>query len=212
MGRNRNGQGRYSDRIPAEEILQAFTDREDRARPLTAGDIVDELGIARRTAHNKLNILVEREELETRKVGARGRVWWVPIDVDDSSRERREEPVDRTPSRSDPEPTAETPRDSTPDNRDAPEKIADVVEKVAEGWDDPPDRLEDRKAAARAVLEYAEKHGTVSKQEAKKELYPKYPVKNQNPRTWYRKNVRPVLNEAAEYDKSARGYRIGIEE
>jgi hypothetical protein len=42
-------------------------------------DVVDELGIARRTAHNKLNALVERGELKTRKIGARGRVWWVPI-------------------------------------------------------------------------------------------------------------------------------------
>jgi len=28
--------------------------REDPGRPVTAGDVVDELGIARRTAHNKL--------------------------------------------------------------------------------------------------------------------------------------------------------------
>jgi len=46
------------------------------------GDVVDELGIARRTAHNKLGALVERGVLETRKIGARGRVWWRPIPAD----------------------------------------------------------------------------------------------------------------------------------
>jgi hypothetical protein len=51
---------------------------EDAAHPVTATDVVDELGIARRTAHNKLNALVERGTLDTRKIGARGRVCWTP--------------------------------------------------------------------------------------------------------------------------------------
>jgi hypothetical protein len=78
MGRDRNDRGRYADGIDPETVMDVFDDREDTARPVTATDVVDELGIARRTAHNKLNALVERGTLDTRKVGARGRVWWIP--------------------------------------------------------------------------------------------------------------------------------------
>ena len=78
MGRDRNDRGRYADGIDPETVMEVFDAREDAARPVTASDVVDELGIARRTAHNKLNALVERGTLDTRKIGARGRVWWIP--------------------------------------------------------------------------------------------------------------------------------------
>lgn len=90
--RDRNDHGRYSDRIDPSTVLEVFDARDDHCRPLTASDVVDELGIARRTAHNKLNALVERGELETRKVGARGRVWWTP--EPESGRESVETPVE----------------------------------------------------------------------------------------------------------------------
>ena len=78
MGRDRNERGRYADGIDPETVMDVFAAREDAARPVTASDVVEELGIARRTAHNKLNALVERGTLDTRKIGARGRVWWIP--------------------------------------------------------------------------------------------------------------------------------------
>ncbi|SEA07579.1 hypothetical protein SAMN04488065_1709 [Haloplanus vescus] len=77
--RPRNTDGQYADRIPPEAVLDVFDDREDMARPLTAGDVMDALDCSRRTAHNKLSTLVDRGTLETRKVGARSRVWWVPM-------------------------------------------------------------------------------------------------------------------------------------
>ncbi|MEA5386445.1 ArsR family transcriptional regulator [Haloarculaceae archaeon H-GB11] len=64
-----------------EAVLAVFRTRADPARPLTANDVMDALGCSRRTAHNKLNDLVEAGDLETRKVGARGRVWWMPFDA-----------------------------------------------------------------------------------------------------------------------------------
>jgi hypothetical protein len=60
------------------------------------------------------------------------------------------------------------------------------------------------------VLRSAREHGTVSKSEAKEEVHPNSQVEGQNERTWYRKTVRPVLNEAAEYDSSERGYRLDV--
>lgn len=78
--RTRNERGQYADRIPPESVVDVFEAREDRARPLTATDVMEALDCSRRTAHNKLNALVERGTLDTRKVGARSRVWWVPIE------------------------------------------------------------------------------------------------------------------------------------
>jgi hypothetical protein len=76
-----DSQGRS--RVPVRDVHEVFEQREDLARPLTAGDIMDALDCSRRTAHNKLNELVEEEVLRTRKVGSRSRVWWTPIEHTD---------------------------------------------------------------------------------------------------------------------------------
>jgi|APHM01.1.fsa_nt_gi hypothetical protein len=120
----------------------------------------------------------------------------------ESARETGENADEDTGDQSDPT-TADT--DTSADTR----AQADVVDQVAEaeGWTDDA-RLEDRKAAARGVLEYAREHGTISKQEAIDEVYPEFPVDGQNSRTWYRTTIRPVLNVAAEYDSGKWGYRL----
>ena len=84
--RDRNDSGQFADGIEPDTVLDVFDARDDLARPITAGDVVDELEIARRTAHNKLGNLVERGTLKTRKIGARGRVYWrpIPADTDDT--------------------------------------------------------------------------------------------------------------------------------
>ena len=223
MGRDRNERGRYNDRIDPDTVIDVFAARDDAARPVTATDVVEELGIARRTAHNKLNALVERGTLDTRKIGARGRVWWIPEreDVDtfdaedlrgDATTTLADESVD-TGARADAvddatDGPADPPADAHGADATAEEDALDAVDRVAESWEGTDDQLEARKAAARAVLDYAREHGTVSKQEAKENIRPEYPVEGQNARTWYRKTIRPVLNEAAEYDQSARAYRL----
>lgn len=75
----RDEDGTNADTIPLQAVVDVFEERQDRARPLTATDIMETIGCSRRTAHNKLNELVDRGVLETRKVGSRSRVWWVPI-------------------------------------------------------------------------------------------------------------------------------------
>jgi hypothetical protein len=93
---------------------------------------------------------------------------------------------------------------------DTAEPMTVAVENAADGWADD-GRLESRKAAARAVIEYARENGTISQEEAKEKVYPDNPVSGQDARTWYRKTIRPVLNEAAEYDNSARAYRLVLD-
>lgn len=113
------------------------------------------------------------------------------------------------------EPTPGLEGDQSPTDTDQPPRagedaLADVVDSVASGWEDNPDRIEARKDAARAVLEYAREHGSVSQKEAKEQVEPNHPVEGQTPDTWYRKNIRPVLNEAAEYSQSKRKYQLVV--
>jgi hypothetical protein len=78
--RMRDERGQYVGRIPLADVVEVFETRDDRARPLTASDVMDALDCSRRTAHNKLNELVDEGVLDTRKVGARSRVWWTPME------------------------------------------------------------------------------------------------------------------------------------
>lgn len=65
-----------------EDVTTVFSDRADYAEPLTASEVADRLGCSRRTALNKLTELQESTELTSKKVGARSRVWWIPVHVD----------------------------------------------------------------------------------------------------------------------------------
>lgn len=85
MERERDQHGRYSTEISAERILDVFRDREDQGKPLTAGDLDEVFDWSRRTIHTKLNELSgEDGPLESRQVGSRAKVWWVPISRDDA--------------------------------------------------------------------------------------------------------------------------------
>ncbi|UPV76687.1 PAS domain S-box protein (plasmid) [Halorussus limi] len=57
------------------DTLAAF-DATPPAPPLTTSEVADVVDCSRRTAYNRLEQLVEDELLETKKVGASGRVWW----------------------------------------------------------------------------------------------------------------------------------------
>jgi predicted DNA binding protein/putative methionine-R-sulfoxide reductase with GAF domain len=70
-------------RVPVEEALAVFERQPDPRAPLTAPEVADRLGCARRTAHAKLEALAERGDLRTKEVGARGRVWWLPASDED---------------------------------------------------------------------------------------------------------------------------------
>lgn len=86
-GPESNGDVQREGRVPLRDVHEVFDQREDRARPLTASDVMEAVGCSRRTAHNKLNELVDRGVLRTRKVGSRSRVWWVPMENEDGDDE-----------------------------------------------------------------------------------------------------------------------------
>lgn len=61
-----------------EDILGVFRDREDASEPLSAPEVAEALNCSRKTAYNKLVTLRDRDQVKSKKVGARSRVWWIP--------------------------------------------------------------------------------------------------------------------------------------
>lgn len=84
-----------------------------------------------------------------------------------------------------------------------------AVERVAEDWDDTPERLAARKAAAAAVLDGALRSGEpVGRAEALDRFYDEHAVEGGYRGSWWRNTVRPVLRETGEYAPGAGGYRV----
>ena len=72
--------------VDAADVLAVFERQGRDGPPLTAPEVAETVGCARRTAHKKLTRLSERGALATKKVGARGRVWWwTPSDASAST-------------------------------------------------------------------------------------------------------------------------------
>ncbi|MEA5408660.1 ArsR family transcriptional regulator [Haloarculaceae archaeon H-GB2-1] len=141
-----------------------FETRDDWARPLTASDVMGELDCSRRTAHNKLNELVDRDLLKTRKVGSRSRVWWIPI---------------------------EQPPDSVRRNAEAsesrPRHLVEDVELPGTGR-----TLEARRDALLASYEYLQEHPEAKKSDFLQDVFPEHPAEYQTAEGWWNA-IQPAL-------------------
>ncbi|WP_458190939.1 PAS domain-containing protein [Haladaptatus sp. NG-WS-4] len=62
------------------ETLTVFDRRDDPSEPLTTPEVADTLNLARRTVYKRLEKLVSRGDLKTKKAGANARVWWRSLD------------------------------------------------------------------------------------------------------------------------------------
>lgn len=173
--RDRNEHGQYADRIPADAALEAFDARDDHGRPLTASDVMDALECSRRTAHNKLNELVERGDLETRKVGARSRVWWVPIET--------------TPERLEAGPATPGHRGRDGADGTAIEAAIDAAELPGTGR-----TVEARREALRAAYEYIADHPSATKSDFLEHVYPDHPAEFETREGWWNA-IQPALKE-----------------
>ncbi|PSP75750.1 diguanylate cyclase [Halobacteriales archaeon QS_1_68_20] len=63
------------------ETLAVF-DGATAGKPLTTSEVAADLDCSRRATYDRLERLAERGDLRTKKVGARGRVWWRPQSAD----------------------------------------------------------------------------------------------------------------------------------
>lgn len=168
--RDRNNHGQYADRIPPAAALETFDKRNDLGRPVTADDVMEHLDCSRRTAHNKLNVLVDEGVLETRKVGARGRVWWEPIEA-----------------KSELQPTASRTEDATP-----PPAVQETIEAV-----DLPgsgSTLEARREALLASYRYLIEHPGAKKSDFLENVYPDHSAGFETDEGWWNA-VQPALKE-----------------
>lgn len=182
--RERSETGQFDDRVPLEKVQDVFSNLEDSAEPLDAGEVADESRIARRTAHNKLNSLVDEGELRTKKVGARGRVWWMPHRSDDQDEptERSQFAADEDQRRDDPpvEPTLEDARAADEDGEtgvgecnEAEDDLAPAIRRYIEDADLPPKTAHGRDAVI-DVFRVLREHGTLSTGEIQSEVFPGY--------------------------------------
>jgi len=73
MDRERDESGQYTEQVTIEKVLNVF---EKADLPvLTASEVAEEIDCSRASAYNKLETLVEREEIRKKKVGARAVVY-----------------------------------------------------------------------------------------------------------------------------------------
>lgn len=62
-------------RVSDEEILDVFRESEDPF--LIASEVAEGLPIGRRGVYNRLEKLADEGELNYKKIGGRGTVWWL---------------------------------------------------------------------------------------------------------------------------------------
>lgn len=167
---DRTSSGEFS----LESVLAVFDDRSDPGRPLTANDVMEALGCSRRTAHNKLNALVEQGRLATRKVGARGRVWWVPLDsvVDDAAQARAEREL-------------------------AIDSEVHAVDLPGDG-----ERLAKQRAALQAAYDFLGENPEATESEVITEVFPDHPAGYDTADDWWAV-IKPALKELPAVDVAA---------
>lgn len=160
-----------------QDIIDAIRDHEDPV--LSTAEIAEELPIGRRSTLNKLEGLEYADAVESKNIGGRNRIWWLPG------------------TRSSPESTRQI-----AEADGGPDRDADGLGDVLDGWRPGrgPEERSERRAAARAALEWLrdlETEATRADFIAIRESLPA-DVGAQNDSTWWEETVRPALNRAVE--------------
>lgn len=69
--------GKFVDKFGDDEVVEVLASAYPE--PMTNGEVADAIDSVKATAHNRLHDLHEEGVVETKKVGARARVWWVDM-------------------------------------------------------------------------------------------------------------------------------------
>ncbi|WP_396612437.1 helix-turn-helix domain-containing protein [Haloferax sp. S1W] len=186
--RPRNEHGQYVGRISLDAVLAVFDDREDAARPLTAADVMEALDCSRRTAHNKLNELEERGDLATRKVGARSRVWWVPIPTSPEEAASSGHAAGQHNSPETPESGVATPGGTS----DYPPAVSNAIEAADLPGSGP--MLDSRREALSAAYDYLTDHPEAKKADFLRDVYHDYPAGFESAEGWWNA-IQPALKQ-----------------
>ncbi|RZV08075.1 PAS domain S-box-containing protein [Natrinema hispanicum] len=76
-----------------ENLRETLACFDDAGVPRTTNEVADRLDLGRRSTYDRLDRLVERGRLETKKVGASARVWWRPPSAADRTTAGEERPA-----------------------------------------------------------------------------------------------------------------------
>lgn len=60
-----------------DHVVEIMKSVDDEYEPHTSIEIADELGCSRQTVYDRLVELENAGKVNTKKVGSRGRVWWI---------------------------------------------------------------------------------------------------------------------------------------
>lgn len=123
-------------RITLSDVEAVFEERNDVGEPLTASEIGEKLNCTRRTALTKLEALQEKRAVESKKVGARARVWWRQID--------RSELQSHTDG-----------GETDTQRREATEQLFYDIDLPGDG-----ENLKERRKAVQAIHNYLKEHGS----------------------------------------------------
>jgi biotin operon repressor len=190
-------------RIPAttpDDVLGVFADRDDRGEPLTAPELADRLNCSRRTALNKLHDLEDRDDVASKKVGGRSKVWWRPIPRDQSppasARESTAASGDESAGGgSTPQPRGEgETRSTTPHGGESADGVARALESAVAALD----TTDERRDAVRACVDHLREHGTAQRKDFLTALYPEHAAGFGSEGGWWNKIGKEHLSDVAE--------------
>lgn len=178
-------------------------------------ELADEMDRSTTHIRDQLRLLEREGVVHSKDVGARAVAWWHEERVCPPRL-----PAEEHPDQSDFE-SIEAPEEahSADIEMPSPDEITaslqrqyETIESVAEGWEE--DRRADRKRAAQAAVKYIREHDGASAKELQENVEPEHPVDGQNARTWYRRNVKPVLSEidAAQYSNATKEWTVETDE
>lgn len=85
------GESGRKPKVTDEEMLAIFKETDERV--LSTAEVSDELPITRRATLDRLTSLAEDGRVESKSIGQRNRVWWVP---EGASRKRSKSNHDET--------------------------------------------------------------------------------------------------------------------
>lgn len=189
--------------VDLDDVEDAIREYPDPV--VKANEISDQLGCTSRHVLDLLRLLERAGAVESKEIGARAVAWWHVDRVinEGSTNESR----DFNESITNEQPTNNEQTNQQENSEGITKEIEQAVDQAAEQWDDPPDRIEQRKQAARAALE-AIRERPMRKSDILDKIEPKHSVDGQSPRTWWRANLSECspspLKELASYSNATK--------
>jgi predicted ArsR family transcriptional regulator len=194
-----SNKGGRKPRVTDEDLLDVFRTTSDPV--LSTAEVADAVPIKRRGTLNRLQSLEDDGDLESKQIGGRNTVWWLLEEQDVPRAEERPPATDELQS-DDVKGDIETSLDEDlPDEHTG--ALEDVVDAVGE--DTLPGsgaKLEARREALHAAVEYLREHGQATPSDFQTDVYPdhtgRYTEGDDPAYSWWTNCIYKGLRELAE--------------